>query len=398
MPGHPVVDETESELVRMLYGWLIEQRMTVRQILKRLNAGPWLARCGGARWSASVVHRILSDPTYSGTAYANRYRYVPPEKPRARGPTGGQNTCRKLRAKEEWIPIPVPPIVDEETRRLAQAQLERNARLSFRNNKKYTYLWRCLLSCQNCALAMFGVTYKATERQPERRYYQCHGKHPIMSSRAHKCTQRQAKAKELEEAVWEHVKGLMRDPARLLSQFEQFAHSSSESGATEEAEAKKFEAHLRRLSREQTRLVDAYQAGIIELEELQERRSKIAQRREALSAQYEQQAQLRRQTVQAREVLEDLQAFCRRIDARLDDATFEEKQAILQLLIERIIVGKDTLEIRHVIPLDGPPRNSMGSTAPPGSGLRSDGVNCASLPFYPRHLCGYCGLYSLVVV
>ena len=315
----------------MLYGWLIEERMSVRQILKRLNAGPWLARCGGARWSASVVHRILSDPTYSGTAYANRYHYVPPEKPRARGPKSGENTCRKLRAKEEWIPIPVPPIVDEETRRLAQAQLERNARLSFRNNKKYSYLLRCLLSCESCDLAMFGVTYKATERQPERRYYQCHGKDPIMSAREHKCTQRPAKANELEETVWEHVKELMRDPERLLTQFEQFAH-------------------------------------------------------------------LRRQAQGAREVLEDLQAFCQRIDARLDDATFEEKQAILQLLIERIIVREDTLEIRHIIPLDGPPRNSMGSTAPPGSGLRSDGVNGAPLPRSPLEVPLEGGLQALVIV
>lgn len=380
VPGHLVVDETESELVRMLYGWLIEERMSVRQILKRLNEGPWLPRSGGARWSASVVHRILSDPVYSGTAYANRYRYVPPEKPRARGPRSGENTSRKLRPEQEWIPIPVPPIVDEEIRRLAQAQLERNARLSFPNNKKYSYLLRCLLSCQSCNLAMFGVTYKATDTRPEHRYYQCHGKDPILSAREHKCTQRPAKAHELEEAIWEHVKGLMRDPERLLVQFEEFAHSISEDGDREEAEAKKFEAHLRRLSREQTRLVDAYQAGAIELEELQERRARIAQRREALKTQYDQQAQLRRQAAQAREVLEDLKSFCRRIDARLEDATFEEKQAILQLLIERIIVGEDTLEIRHVIPLDGPPRNSTGSTAPPESGLRSDGVIREALP------------------
>ena len=292
----------------------------------------------------------------SGGRYLVRYRYVPPKKPRGRASRSAQKTSRKLRAKEEWIPISVPPIVDEETRRLAQAQLERNARLSFRNNKKYSYLLRCLLSCESCDLAMFGVTYKATERQPERRYYQCHGKDPILSAREHKCTQRPAKAHELEETVWEHVKELMRDPERLLTQFEQFAHSSSANDDKEDAEAKKFEAHLRRLSREQTRLVDAYQAGIIELEELEERRSKIAQRRDALRTHYEQQAHLRRQAQGAREVLEDLQAFCPRIDARLDDATFEEKQAILQLLIERIIVREDTLEIRHIIPLDGLPR------------------------------------------
>jgi DNA invertase Pin-like site-specific DNA recombinase len=40
VPGHLVLDETESELVRMLYSWLIEERMTVRQILKRLNKDP----------------------------------------------------------------------------------------------------------------------------------------------------------------------------------------------------------------------------------------------------------------------------------------------------------------------------------------------------------------------
>ena len=397
VPGHLLIDENEAELVRMLYGWLIEERTTVRQILKRLNAGPWLPRAGSGRWSASVVHHILSDPVYTGTAYANRYRYVPPQKPRGGGPRSGENTCRKLRPKEEWIAIPVPPIIDEETRRLAQDQLERNAKLSFRNNKKYSYLLRCLLSCESCGLAMYGLTYKATDTQPERRYYQCHGKDPILSAREHRCTQRPAKAHELEEAVWEHVKELMRDPERLLAQFEEFAHSTSEN-EEEDAEAKKFEGHIKRLSREDTRLVDAYQAGIIELEELKERRAKIAQRRKALRARYEQQAQLRRQAAQAREVLEDLKTFCRRINARLEDATFEEKQAILQLLIERIIVGEDTLEIRHVIPLHGDPRGPSGPVVPPNSGLRSDGVNLAPLPLYPRHLCSHCSLYALVIV
>ncbi len=398
VPGHLVIEENEAEVVRMLYGWLIEERMTVRQILKRLNEGPWFTRSGGTRWSASVVHRILSDPTYSGTAYANRYRYVPPERPRARGPRSGENTCRKLRPKEEWIPIPVPPLIAQQTHRLAQAQLERNAKLSFRNNKKYSYLLRCLLSCESCGLAMFGTTYKATDTQPERRYYQCNGKDPILSAREHKCTQRPAKARELEEAVWEHVKGLMRDPERLLTQFEEFARSTSGNSDEEDAEAKTFEGHLKRLSREQTRLMDAYQVGIIELEELEERRAQIAQRCKALRTQYEQQAQLRRQAAQARETLEDLKAFCRQINARLDAAAFEEKQSILQLLIERIIVGEDTLEIRHVIPLDGPPRNSRGYAEPPESGLRSDGVNCTALPLYPRQLTGHRSLYALMIV
>src|SRR5690349_409439 len=50
--GHLAVDETEAELVRMLYGWLVGERLTIRQILKRLNAGPWSPRCGRRPWSS----------------------------------------------------------------------------------------------------------------------------------------------------------------------------------------------------------------------------------------------------------------------------------------------------------------------------------------------------------
>jgi site-specific DNA recombinase len=117
----------------------------------------------------------------------------------------------------------------------------------------------------------------------------------------------------------------MRDPERLLAQFEEFARSTSENGDEQDAEQNKFEGHIKRLLREESHLVDAYQVGIIELEEFKERRTKIAQRRKALTTQYERRSRLRRQAAQAWEVLENLEAFCGRINARLDDATFEEK-------------------------------------------------------------------------
>ena len=79
--GQLAIDETEAEVVRMLYGWLIEEQLRQRQILKRLNAGPWLPRCGRRPWAAGTVHHMLSDPIYAGTAYANRYECVPASEP-----------------------------------------------------------------------------------------------------------------------------------------------------------------------------------------------------------------------------------------------------------------------------------------------------------------------------
>jgi site-specific DNA recombinase len=271
----------------------------------------------------------------------------------------------------------VPAIIDEATQLAAQAQLARNAALSFRNNTKYRYLLRCLLTCGSCSLAIFGTTYRATERQPERRYYKCAGKDPIFSGRGRICTRRTITGEELEAAIWEHVVGLLNEPERLLAQFPQQARL-----ATEGAEAERLATRLERLDREERRLVDAYQAEVIALEELAERRQLVAQRRQALAEQRAQHERLRRERAHAQAVLTDLTAFCGRVRGRLAAATFDDKQAILQLLIERIIVHNDRLEVRHVIPLCSAP-DGPTAPGPPDVRLRSDGVHPAALPARP---------------
>ena len=240
VPGYLVVEETEAELVRLLYGWLVEERMTIRQIVKRLNAGPWFPRSGRHPWSPTTVHHILSHPVYTGTGYANQYAYVPPKKPRRPGRRGDIATCRQLKPKEEWIPIPAPVIIDQAYWDRAQAQLAVNAKLSFRHNTKYSYLLRCLLTCGTCGLAMFGRTYKARARQAERRCYCCHGKDCIPTARPAACPSRNVKAEEIESAVWEHVASLLANPDRLLAQFDRFA--AAEVGSARDQAA---EQHLR---------------------------------------------------------------------------------------------------------------------------------------------------------
>jgi len=387
-PGYLVVDEAEAEVVRLVYGWLVEEQMTVRQLLKRLNFGDYYPRSGRRPWSNSVVHHILADPVYTGIAYANRYRPVPPQKPRGRGPRTAENSCRQLRPKEEWIAIPVPPIITPETFDLAAAQLARNSALSYRHNTKYTYLLRCLLTCQACGLSMFGITRQASTRQPVRAYYTCRGKDCVMNARPRACPRRPVKAAEIESAVWEHIKQLLADPEQLLTQFRELAQMTTAGQSQQQAAEQKLAASLRRMAREEQRLVDAYQAEVISLEELAARRRLLTDRRQALTRQQAEQVKLRQETVTAQKTFADLSAFCVRMRARLDDATFAERQTILQMLIERIIVGADTLEIRHMIPLRGSIADEGRSSAPEGR-LRSDGVDDAELDFGFREHCFY---------
>ena len=257
--------------------------------------------------------------------------------------------------------MPVPAIVDEATHRQAAAQLARNATRSFRNNRRHEYLLRCLLVCRTCGRAMFGLTYPARPAGRAHSYYKCHGKDADCERI---CPQRRAKVEELDAAVWTHVTRLLDDPATLLAQFEAYARRADEERASECAEEERLAAQLRRLDREEERLVDAYQAEAIDLAELRDRRSQIAGRRGVLTGQYDQQVLLRSQRETAQQVLLDVTAFCERVRAGLGRAAFADRQRIVQLLVDRIIVGEDSLEIRHVIPLRG--HDPAAIPMPPG--------------------------------
>jgi site-specific DNA recombinase len=366
VPAHLELDDAEVEVVRMLYRWLIDERMTVRQILKRLASSPWRPRCGKRLWSNCVVHRILSDPVYTGTAYANRHVFVVPRKPRSKGPRAGTATCRQPRPREEWIPIRVPAIIDESTHQDARLQLGRNSALSFRNNTRNDYLLRCLLTCRTCGLAMYGITTYGKPGQATHRYYKCHGKDTVARDRACRCTQTPAKVDELDDTVWRHVKALLEDPGTLAARFEELARLS-EARDDGRAAVQRWEAQLLRLGREEQRLLDAYQAEAIDLAELKSRREHIQGRRQVLITQRDQEQRLHTERQAAKAVWSDLEAFCRRVRSRLDEATLAERQRILQLLIERVIVGEDSLEIRHVIPLGctGAELSGHGAEGPP---------------------------------
>jgi hypothetical protein len=188
------------------------------------------------------------------------------------------------------------------------------------------------------------------------------------------------KAPELESAVWAPIRALLEDPARLFDQFEAFSRAALEGDAQDQAEQHHVSRRLDRLTREERRLLDAYQAEVITLDELSERRVHLEQRRRALIVQQEQTERLRRERFRAQEVLASLTAFCERIRARLDQPTFEERQVLLNLVVERIIVGEDTLEIRHVIPLGHSPPTTGTACDEQIRRLSPDGVRPTALP------------------
>ena len=376
--GRLEIDPAEAEIVRMLYDWLVSEGLALRQILKRLNFGPWFPRCGRRPWSSSTVHHVLADPVYTGTAYVNRYEYRAARKPRRRKPSYSGKGCRTLRPREQWIAVPVPALFEQDLWEQAQAQLQRNAALSFRNNTRHNHLLRCLLTCGCCGLAMYGVSRPLDAAGRRRHSYRCRGRDCTLTAREAPCPRAEVNGEALDHAVWDHVRGLLGDPQRLLAQFQDFALAADQEAVREAAAEHKLRARLESLARADHRLLDAYQADVISLAELTERRGQLTGQRRALDQQIETARALHQSRIKAQAVATDLAAFCARLHRRLDEASFADKQAILQLVIERIIVHEDRLEIRHVIPLCNPTPGRPDTPAENGR-LRSDRVHGAAL-------------------
>ena len=158
----------------------------------------------------------------------------------------------------------------------------------------------------------------------------------------------------IEACVWEHVKVLLSEPAVLRTQYEQ-GRGDPAVDVRAEQERVRLERKLAALDREVARLVDAYQAEVIELSELAERRRRIEDHGRMLRERVRAIAQQRSERSADLRLLEGVDAFCTSVRGAMEDSSFTVQQNVLQLVVNRIVVEDSQVIIEHVVPT-GPVR------------------------------------------
>jgi hypothetical protein len=112
-------------------------------------------------------------------------------------------------------------------------------------------------------------------------------------------------------------------------------------------------------------LLDAYQAEVIELTELAERRERLTEQGQQLRARVQEIEQQRLERAAEMRLLEGVDAFCTSIRDAMVAPSFEVKQKVLQLVVQRIVVEDHRITIEHVVP-SGPIRLQPEHHAPAG--------------------------------
>ncbi len=334
----------EAAVVGQMFAWYLEDGATLYTVSRRLERDGIKTPRGRPYWSGCSVRAILQDPTYTGTTYGNRLRSVP-----SRGRVSallpvGPGQSHVLKPEEEWVAIPVPAIVSEEVFALVREKLSRNQRTALRNTR-HEYLLRGLVSCGMCKLTAGART---TPRGYD--YYVCRGRtDKLRISEGRRCTTRYVPAEQLDELVWEDLREVLMDREQVAAALER-----AQAGAWLPQELQSRRANIGQamagIERQQERLLEAYLGEVLQMPEFERKRRELDSRMETLRAQQEQVDALARQRVELRKVADSIEEFCRQVRSGLDTATFERKRALVELLIDHVVVTDEDVEIRYVVP------------------------------------------------
>jgi len=149
--------------------------------------------------------------------------------------------------------------------------------------------------------------------------------------------------------VWQSIDALLRDPHLLVEQYQ--CRQVQGPSTPEQHEQHRLPRKLATLQREEQRLIDAYQASVIDLADLQVRCERIAEERTRMEARLVSLKQQQEETERQVSLTATLEEFCHNIRAALETPSFATKQRLLRLMVDQIVVTAEQITIKHVIPL-----------------------------------------------
>ena len=187
--------------------------------------------------------------------------------------TGGHEKPR-----EEWIEIPVPAIVSEETFALAEELLEQNKTRAPRRTKTPSVV-QGLVSCGKCGYALSRTSAQTSARKIS--YYRCLGSDTWRHLNGPVCDSRPVRQDLLDDVVWGEVVRLLEDPALIDAELDRRLEAARASDPNQQRESD-LRHRLIRVRKSIDRLVNAYQEEEITIDELRDRTPELRRQEQAL--------------------------------------------------------------------------------------------------------------------
>jgi len=360
----------EARIVQSIFRWVGIDRISLREVCRRLLKMGCVTRTGKVRWDPTTICGMLRNPVYRGTAMFGRTRSMP-AKPRLRPighrpqPPRRASGSRSATPREEWIEIPVPALIDEALFEAAQVQLEENRKRKREGLRRPGWLLQGLVVCRRCGYAFYGKMargLRGSQRPADYGYYRCTGTDAHRFGGQAMCDNRSVRSDKLDQAVWAEVQTVLKDPTRLADEYRRRISEAQTGGAARD-DLNTLDGQIARLRSGIERLIDSYAEGIIGRVEFEPRISGLKRRigrlendRKALTDKLE----LERDLVL---VIGRLEEFTSRLQTGLSELDWSARRDVIRALVRRIEIDHDKIEVIFRVP--GPSPEGGTHSRPP---------------------------------
>ncbi|HBV98091.1 MAG TPA: preprotein translocase subunit TatB [Desulfotomaculum sp.] len=355
-----IINEEDARVLRMMYSWVLEagpgQYVGPYAVARRLNdmgippPREPKNKDKEALWHRATVRRILTNETYTGVLHlrvedstgVKNNRYRPQE----------EKISRKKRPREDWCSTQVPPIIDRQTWDEVQYRL-RDARRVRPGKAIEQYMLSGMVQCgvPGCGHTMHGNRIRKKGKVKDHleyyRYYVCTAKSPGITG-VDRCASSNVPAERVENIVWDKVAGWLADPKVLAEELKDQGLGDNLKSINDEIMT--VGRLMEEASTERARIIRGYQKGTIPEEEadrillgIKDRIGRMEKRLEELNGESRRQQLMEEEQQALREAVDEFAG-------RLEELTFEEKQYVIRLLVDKVIVEGRNIIIKGRIP------------------------------------------------
>ena len=307
-----IPDEKESPIRSLIFELFREHRRK-KTVARILNERGHRTR-NGSSFSDTTITRLLEDPTPKGTRRANYTKNT------------GVHKTWVLKPEKDWIFHDVPSIITEELWDECNAILTQQAGKKVKPARKPIQLFGGHTFC-HCGGKMY-----VKSNSPKYVCTKCNNKIPIV---------------DLEGVFAEQLKSFVFSDDEITKYLEE----ADGNATVKQEQITALEKERVSVSRDMDKLYDLYLKDGIKLDAFRERNVPLEQRRKQIDEtlpRLEAELDIFRINLRSKDVIiRDV----RDLYGRWNKLSFEDKRRIVETILDRIIVGKDDIEILlHYVP------------------------------------------------
>jgi len=345
------VIEHEAALVAELFRRYAGEGATVADLARWLTSAGIVTRTGKSRWDRSVIWGMLRNPAYAGRAVFGKTMAIHEQPGLNRiARLQGRATPRAVktvdRPPQEWTEIAVPAIVDAETFDRVQARLADNKRFATRASPRPSLL-QGMAACSACGYAYYRTSTRTTNKKIF--YYRCLGSDGWRYEDGRVCTSPPVRADYLDQVVWEHITGLLADPALIRAEIDKRLATARTSDPAIR-QRKQLQTALAKASKAITAMIEAYQEQLITIDELRSRMPHLRAAEAGVRAQLDAAEACAADRDAYLKLADDLEGFLAQLRTTATTASTDQRRRVIRLVIKDVLIGPEKITIRHRIP------------------------------------------------